>query len=49
VKIWQVVAIVLMVLFTLHITGNCLSRGNIPASCQVLGGHWSVLYGWRCG
>ena len=48
-KVWKVVAIVLVVLVVLHIMGNFLYKGDIPVSCQVLGGHWSLLWGWRCG
>lgn len=45
----QVVLIVLAVLLGVRVIGNEMSRSNPPASCQILGGSWSIWDGWHCG
>lgn len=45
---WKLAAAVLLALAVWHVGGNLLARNSPPAACQVFGGHWSLVSGWRC-
>lgn len=42
------VALVMVVYGYLRVSGNAAQRGNVPAACQLFGGHWSLWNGWQC-
>ena len=33
----------------LHIVNAESSKNSPPAACQLVGGHWDIWHGWRCG
>lgn len=45
-------ATALILVFCLYATGrvflNCEARGQAPAACQLMGGHWGIWSGWDC-
>ena len=45
----KIALIVVLVLAGWHEVSVFASRNSPPASCQLLGGHWSVFTGWHCG
>lgn len=44
-----IVLAVIVAIVVVKVSGNLLSHGSPPASCQLLGGQWSLWSGWRCG
>lgn len=44
-----IVLIVLLTLAAVRVAGNEMSKGSPPASCQLLGGQWTLWSGWHCG
>lgn len=44
-----IVAAILVALGVAKLSSNMYNRDNPPVSCQLLGGNWSPLTGWRCG
>jgi hypothetical protein len=47
VVLWGLFVCFLIIIFV-WLMGNYITEGNVPASCQVLGGHWTVFSGWTC-
>lgn len=48
-KIIGIMFAVLAALGIVHEVSVFSSKNNPPVSCQILGGEWNPLTGWRCG
>jgi uncharacterized membrane protein YadS len=47
---WFILAVVAVVLFVgYHVLEAEATKSTPPAACQLLGGHWNIWGGWRCG
>jgi hypothetical protein len=44
-----IVALIAVLYAAYHVIPAWLSRDSPPLACQLLGGHWSIRNGWRCG
>ena len=44
-----VILIVLAVWAAIHVISAETSKDSPPAACQLIGGHWDIWNGWRCG
>jgi hypothetical protein len=50
--IWRVYCIFFVLIgvyIAVHIIPAWLSHDSPPVACQLLGGHWTIWNGWRCG
>lgn len=47
------IAALLIVFIAVYVGSHVLSaessKGSPPAACQLVGGHWDLWNGWRCG
>jgi hypothetical protein len=45
----SLIAILLAAFVAAHVINAEMSKNSPPVSCQLLGGHWDIWNGWRCG
>lgn len=43
------IVVIVAIVVAVHVISAISTHSNPPVECYILGGHWDIWNGWRCG